>query len=117
MNIKNSNLITIALIVIALNMTYSTIFGQKSVTQSQSTVTQTAQTEDRVLPVVGRASINFDGLGSSVGFVVRDGENFRIVRYDKGSMMDNESFKPKYLTVSGNGKNLVLDSVTVEAFN
>jgi hypothetical protein len=94
------------LTVIAGNMTYSNL--------KQPAQEQVKQMDEKVLPVIGRLSMTFDGRGVDVGFLVRDGETLKIIRVDKGSMMDNKAFKPKYLTVcTHNDGSTTLDSPTV----
>ncbi len=54
--------------------------------------------EEEIFHVVGRVTLTTDGIGSTVGFVIKDGDRFKIARYDKGSSFDNESFQPKFLS-------------------
>ena len=56
------------------------------------------QQEEEIFPVVGRATLTTDRVGSTVGFVIKDGDRFKIARYDKGSSFDNENFQPKFLS-------------------
>jgi hypothetical protein len=110
MNKTASFVIALASVVIALNMTYSNFH-----TADQK---PPENMEERVLPVVGRAWTTFDGMGATVGFLVKDGENFKIVPYDSGSMADNPAFLPKYVTTVryANGQTLV-HAITVDTIH
>lgn len=55
------------------------------------------QQEEEIFPVIGRATPTA-GIGSTVGFVIKDGDRFKIARYDKCSSFDNENFQPKFLS-------------------
>lgn len=90
MNRISATIIALALVVIALNMTY---LNFETIPESPKNV------EEKVLPVIGRVSLVFDGLGTTVGFLVKDGENFKIATYDEGSMAANEAFQPKYMAM------------------
>lgn len=105
-----SNLvIAIALVAIAANMTYS---------NARKPATEPVKAEERVVQVIGRVSSVFDGIGVTTGFLAKDGDKLVIVRYDMGSMADNEAYQPKYLNVvkMADGQ-IVLDNITVEKFN
>lgn len=110
MNRFTSAVIALALVVIAANMTYSNI--PKTVEKSSASL------EEKILPVIGRASITFDGLGVTTGFLVKDGEDLKIARYDAGSMAANENYQPKYLTMikCSNGQT-VYNPLHVDKFN
>ncbi|MDD4803947.1 MAG: hypothetical protein PHN69_02125 [Candidatus Pacebacteria bacterium] len=56
------------------------------------------QQEEEIFPIIGRATLTTDGIGSTIGFVIKDGDRFKIARYDKGSSFDNENFQPKFLS-------------------
>lgn len=54
------------------------------------------QQEEEIFPVIGRATPTA-GIGSTVGFVIKDGDRFKIARYDNGSTFDNEGVQPRFL--------------------
>jgi len=110
MNKLTSAVIAVALIVIAVNMTYSNI--------PKTAEKAPADIEEKVLPVMGRVTFPFDGYGATVGFLVKDGDSYNILRYDEGSMADNDAFQPKYVTYAkfSNGK-VAWNPVTVQKFN
>jgi hypothetical protein len=96
---------TLALVVIAINLTYSNTvtIGHQAVV---SNTAAPAKAEERVFPVLGRVTVTFDGYGSAVGFAVKDGDSMRVLRYDLGSMAANSGFQPQYAmsTVGADGK-------------
>jgi hypothetical protein len=102
--------ISLALIVIAVNMTYSNV--------TAASPKSPANTEGKVLQVIGRAYVTFDGFGANTGFLVKDGDNFRVLHYDEGSVAANEMFQPKYVSVfqTRNGQ-VSWAPVSVEGFN
>lgn len=101
----------IAMVVIALNMTYS---NMRSADPKPAPVTS----EEKVLPVVGRVSVAFDGMGADIGFLVQDGPNLQVVRYDEGSMAANRAYQPKLLQVTkfSDGR-VMMDSLQLEKFS
>ena len=108
-------IIAVALVVIALNMTWTNFSNEAKVPQkSESSVAK-----EKVLQVVGRTTMTFDGIGATTGFLVKDGENLRIVHYDQGSHFANPLFQPKYLIAMkfAEDKPEVYDSMSVEATN
>ena len=112
---KNSNIIiTLALVVIAINMTYSNLRTPASIPVK----TEQVKAEQKVVRVLGRVSSVFDGFGTEVGFLVKDGDKLTIARYDKGSMADLPGYKPQFINVVtyANGQT-VLDPITVDQFN
>lgn len=106
---KIQTVIAIALSVIALNMTYANF--SKGPAKS---VPVAADNEEKVLPVIGRVSIAFDGLGTEVGFLVQDGQNLKLIPFDQGSLASNPAYQPKYLKVTrfADG-HVVMDSLQV----
>lgn len=82
--------IALALIIIAGNMTYTNI-------NSPAATTTSAESNEKVLPVVGRVWVTLDNLASA-GFLLKDGNHLKIARYDAGSMAANDAFQPKYMT-------------------
>lgn len=110
MNKSASFVIALASVVIALNMTYSNL--HKTLQEPPE------NTGEKVLSVVGRAWTTFDGFGATMGFLVRDGENFKIVPYDSGSMADNPAFLPKYVSTVryANGQTVVYP-ITVDTIH
>jgi len=102
--------VSIALVVIAINMTYSN-FPKTAEKQDQGI-------EEKVSPVIGRATFTFDGLGASVGFLIKEGDEYKIARYDQGSSAANDGYQPKFLTMVKltNGK-VVYNPLQVEKFN
>ena len=110
---KIQAVIAIALWVIALNMTYSN-FNKGPVTS----VPVVVDSEEKVLPVIGRVSVAFDGLGAEVGFLVQDGQNLKLLPFDQGSLASNPAYQPKYLKVTrfADG-HVVMDSLQVAKIN
>lgn len=112
---KNSNIIiALALIAIALNMTYTNFRMPVSV----PSIDQQAKAAQKVVRVIGRATSVFDGLGSEIGFLVMDGDKMTIARYDAGSMASQPGYKPQYINVVtyADGRT-ELDPITVEPFS
>lgn len=108
---KIQAVIAIALSVIALNMTF-TNFIKGSGTPEASV------REEKVLPVIGRVTSTFDGFGVEIGFLVKDGQDLKVLRYDKGSIADNPAYQPKYLNVTKRSDgSILMDSLQVESFN
>jgi hypothetical protein len=112
-NISNA-VIALALVVIAANMTYSNLRAPVNAQIKGERV----KAEQKVVRVVGRVSSVFDGFGTEVGFLVKDGDKLEIARYDKGSLADQAGWKPQYINVVtyADGQT-VLDPITVEPFN
>lgn len=104
-----SAVIAVTLVVVAANMTYSNF---------HEGVCEPVKTEEKVLQVLGRVSSVFDGFSASVGFLVKDGENLKIVRYDDDSAVyRDEQYQPRYMHLVKwpNGKTLI-DPITVDTF-
>ena len=110
----SSLFIALALIVIAINMTYSNLHTPNKVLVKSEQV----KVEQRVVRVLGRVNSVFDGIGTEVGFLVKDGDKLSIAHYDKGSMADQPGYKPQYVNIVkfANGKT-ILDPITVDPFN
>jgi hypothetical protein len=102
--------VSVALVVIAINMTYSNF--PKTVEKQDQGI------EEKVYPVIGRVTFTLDGFGTSVGFLIKEGDEYKIARYDQGTMAANEGYQPKFLTMVkfGNGK-VVYNPLQVEKFN
>lgn len=83
----------IALAIIAVNMTIS------NMRQPAAVVPEPSKPEEKVVQVVGRVTSVFDGLGAETGFLVKDGNELRVVPCDPGSLMSQKGFQPEYLTV------------------
>lgn len=110
MRINLTAVIAVALVIIALNMTVQSFRS----TSSAPTVTAVAQSQkderivSTILPVVMRASTDYDALGSgTTGFVVQDGASLSFVRCDQGSRLGSMP-TPKYLirTVRGSDESV-----------
>ena len=108
-----NGIIALALIAIAINMTYMTYSTTHKMVSRPSNIG-----EERIAQVIGRVTLPFDGLGVSLGFLVKDGDNLRIIRYDKGSMADISGFEPKFVrtTMLDNGQT-VFDPIIIQPFN
>jgi len=108
----NSNsfagIIAVALVIIALNMTYSN-FHKPAEKPS-------VELEQKVLPVIGRAWSTFDEFGIS-SFLVKDGDELKLVPYEK-AMVGNTELQPKFMTMVkfSNGK-IAWSPLTVEPFH
>lgn len=110
MNKFIGSIIALALLIIAGNMTYTNI--PKPAEQPK------VELVEKVLPVLGRVHVTFDGMGSTVGFLAQDGDQFKILHYGPGSNYDNADFKPKFVTYVEMSKGKVAwNPVTVEQFN
>lgn len=88
---KGSWIASLALAVIAVNLTIMNM--SRTATEPPPT-----KSKAKVVEVIGRVTPLFTGLDST-GFLVRDGNELRVVRYDKGSMASQEAYKPSYLQV------------------
>lgn len=77
----------LAMSVIALNLSYSTL--------NHTAAPKPTTAVEKVLPVVGRA---FSGSDATTGFLVKDGNDYKIVRYDSGSVFSNEAFRPTHIS-------------------
>lgn len=84
-----------ALVVIAVN---TKVISSELVTLNTRQQEQISDVmKEKVLPVVGRVTIPFDGLGADVGFLVKDGEQYSVARY--GALIpDTPGWEPKYIT-------------------
>jgi hypothetical protein len=91
---KNIILIALPLWAIA-----SVLFAINSKIPNNLPVPKTSQVTEKVVPVIGRTTIVFDGLGASMGFLVEDEDGLRVLPYDSESMATNEDFEPEYLSV------------------
>ncbi len=97
---KTTNVIALALVVIAANLTISTFRSSKSGITQQPLVVKYS-----VVKVIEKAATDYDGMGAgSYGFVVKDGEQLGFVEYDKGSMFDKMEM-PKTLLIADFGEN------------
>lgn len=99
---KTKIITTLALVAIAINMTYSnfrTAAGNSSaiaIAEEQSR--KPLEVEEKVLPVLGQAWVTFDGFGSKLGYMVKDGENLKIVRPNKVLAIETAEWKPRFFS-------------------
>jgi hypothetical protein len=96
---KLANIVmAVSLAVIAVNMT---------VNNTSKPAPEPKKVTEEIVPVLGRAYTEFDGIGiSDTGFLVKKGSEFKMLRYDEGSIAANPQYKPKYMKVInwGDGK-------------
>lgn len=102
--------IAVALVVIAANSVLTSLKKQPE--------SAPPQTEERVVQVLGRVSSVFDGMGVEIGFLVKDGDDLKIVKtWDLEGQA--KEFKPQYLRVTKmgggeNGRDYIADYITVD---
>jgi hypothetical protein len=73
--------------------------------------------EEKVLPVIGRVTLVFDGQGATMGLLVKDGDDLKILHYDQSSSAANTDFQPKYVSyVKFTNGNVAWNPLTVEVF-
>ena len=84
-------MIALSLVVVAANMTVSNlnVIGDDG---------QATPVPEKVVEVIGKATLPFDGIGATVGYIVKDGTSYKIVRFDGGSMAA-QTASPEFLTV------------------
>lgn len=102
-------IIAVALVIIAGNLTYTTITNNHSESVEISA-------REEVVEVVGRYNVVFDGLGKEIGFLVKSSKGMEVIPYDEGSMAANKGWEPKYLQVywtSNTDKNPTVSPGTV----
>lgn len=87
-NTISQGVIAAALVAIALNMSIANIAASKP--EPKATFTPI----HKIVPVVGK----YSSRSGSPGFVVQDGQELRVVRYDYGSMFDRMAM-PKYISI------------------
>lgn len=93
---------SLALVIIAANLTFQSINqmdARKSEVDSKTTTPSTA-----VVKVIGKVNQRYAAMGYGhdlTGFVVQDGEGFRLIRYDHGSMFDAMP-APKMIAITDN---------------
>ena len=94
---KILSIIAVAVVVIAVNLTYTNFSQEKSVSPTELAKKVFAQ--EQVVKVVGKSFIQFDGLESEIGFLVETvNSGLQVIPIDEGSMasvMDS----PPYLKV------------------
>ena len=85
---------TLSLIVIAVNLT---IMTSKTLSPSTTAKLLPVETPDNVMEVISKVSVDFDGFGADVGYLVKDGNRLTVAHVGSGSMLDR-MVAPKYLT-------------------
>jgi hypothetical protein len=64
---------------------------------------ETPKADKVLLPVISRININVSsskGTETKMGFIVEDGEDLRVLCYEKGSVADDPAFQPTNISVT-----------------